>query len=194
MTALQGVDKVILEFDPQDGPITRDAFERLPKPPKRWAWELRAGKLDLIHMPISAWHWTIVLMILEYWTRAGYTTVGEQYVSDSGFARGGTGKHNFVADGLVFVPGYKLHPRDTGHDATDIHLVIEAVSEGSEERDTFEKFGIYAELGIPNYWVVRHTAESDPDDFDGTITMYELRNGRYEAAGNKLVSQLAAPA
>jgi hypothetical protein len=36
---------------PQDGMITRAAFENLPEPASSWAWELRDGRLELAHMP-----------------------------------------------------------------------------------------------------------------------------------------------
>ena len=102
MTALRGSEAVNLEFGPpRGGTMTRESFEQLPKPPRRWVWELRDGRLELVHMPVGAWHWKIILMIIAYWTRAGYETSGEQYVCDSGFAKGGSGRNNVVADAVA---------------------------------------------------------------------------------------------
>ena len=53
-------------------------------------------------------------MVLEYWRWTGRDVAGEQYVAEGGFARGGTGRHNCVADGVVFRPGTG-RARETPH-------------------------------------------------------------------------------
>jgi Uma2 family endonuclease len=177
------------EFDlPIDGTITRADFAGLPEPPRGWAWELRSGRLGLNHMPVVGWHWLVVLAALEYWKSLGHVVLGEQYVADSGFVRGGTGKHNFVADGVVFKVGYDPDLDLATHDAADLHAVIEAVSKDSEERDAKEKYAAYATLGVPHYWIVRRRPEARKD---GVISMYELVDGAYKLTGTRLVSELA---
>ncbi|WP_212828274.1 Uma2 family endonuclease [Catellatospora sp. TT07R-123] len=173
---------------PSDGVITRATFENLPTPNRGWAWELHDGRLELVHMPVTIWHWQIILMILEHWRRHGHEVAGEQYVADSGFVRGGSGRNNFVADGVVFVAGHRPRPRDTTHDAGVIHVVVEAVSDRSEENDAVNKFGVYAALGVEHYWIVR--GDADADQVDGMITMHVLRDGAYEVAGHRMVSRL----
>jgi Putative restriction endonuclease len=116
------------------------------------------------------------------------TALGEQYVADTGFVRGGTGKNNFVADGMAFVTGHDPDMSSATRDAADVHAVIEAVSADSEERDAIEKREVYASLGIPHCRVIRK--ESPEADKDGLITMYELADGSYKLAGHRLVSQL----
>jgi Uma2 family endonuclease len=175
---------------PSDGVITRTTFDALPTPARGWAWELHHGRLELVHMPVSVWHWQIIMLVLEYWRRLGHTVAGEQYVADSGFVRGGTGRNNFVADGVVFRPDHRPRPRDTTHEPAVVHAIIEAVSDRSEENDAVAKVEVYASLGIPLYWIVRGDAESD--EIDGMITMYELRDGAYEVVGHRLVSRLPA--
>ena len=133
---------------PMTGIRTRDEFDRLPGVPRGWAWELRSGRLELTLMPVTVWHFRIVFVILEYWLRLGHEIAGEQYVADNGFMRGGTGKNNFVADGVVFARGHRPDKFSSTHDAADIHAVIEAVSQDSEERDACEKLRVYASLGI----------------------------------------------
>lgn len=176
---------------PMTGIRTRDEFDRLPGVPRGWAWELRSGRLELTLMPVTVWHFRIVFMILEYWLRLGHEIAGEQYVADNGFMRGGTGKNNFVADGVVFARGHRPDKFSSTHDAADIHAVIEAVSQDSEERDACEKLRVYASLGISHYWIVRGDPESD--EIDGFVSMYELTDGEYKLTGNRLVSQLAQP-
>src|SRR5580698_11333478 len=95
---------------PSNGLITRDAFAGLPTPSHGWAWELRSGRLELTYMPVTFWHWQVVLALLEYWRRRGHQVAGEQYVADSGFIRGGTGRNNYVADGVVFIAGHRPAP------------------------------------------------------------------------------------
>jgi Uma2 family endonuclease len=175
---------------PSDGVITRATFDALPTPARGWAWELHDGRLELVHMPVSVWHWQIIMMVLEYWRRRGHAVAGEQYVADSGFVRGGTGRNNLVADGVVFRSGHLPRPRDTTHEPAVLHAIIEAVSGRSEENDAGAKVEVYASLGVPVYWIVRGDAESD--EIDGMITMYELKDRVYEVVGHRLVSRLAA--
>lgn len=174
---------------PSDGMITLADFEALPTPARGWAWELHSGRLELKHMPVTGWHWLVVLAALEYWRARGHAILGEQYVADSGFVHGGTGKNNFVADGVAFKPGHDPDVNIATRDAADIQAVIEAVSQDSEERDAAEKRVVYAQLGIPHYWIIRK--ESPEAGRDGLITMYELGEGGYRLVGHRLISQLA---
>jgi hypothetical protein len=193
MTALADLPEAPMppEIDlPSDGNITRSKFDALPKPPRGWAWELRDGRLELNHMPVRAWHWKIIIHLLGYWERLGHETLGEQYVADSGFVRGGTGRNNNVADGVVFVEGHVPAPDSGTHDAANIHAVIEAVSDGSEENDASRRFATYAELGIPHRWIVHR--DVDAAKIDGMVTMHELIDGGYHVTKRILVSQLTA--
>jgi Uma2 family endonuclease len=174
---------------PSDGIITRADFEALPEPARRWAWELLApGRLRLTYLPITVWHSQIVHTILGYWLRLGHEIAGDQYVADSGFACGGDGKSCFVADGVVFVQGHRPAKHSSTHDAADVHAVVEAVSQDSEDHDAIEKLRVYAQFGIPNYWIVREDAGSK--EIDGFVTMYELTDCEYKLAGQCRVSQL----
>lgn len=175
---------------PSDGLITREAFAELPTPSHGWAWELRSGRLELTYMPVTFWHWQVILAVLEYWRRRGHQVAGEQYVADSGFIRGGAGRNNYVADGVVFTKGYRPKPRESTHDVAVLHAVIEAVSNDSEEQDATHKLQVYAKLGIPHYWIVR--GDMNAEEVDGVVTQYDLINGEYEVTGQRLVSQLGA--
>lgn len=183
MTAQQKIDL------PKNGIRTRADFEALPQVPRGWAWELRSGHLELTHMPVSYWHWQVIMAVLEYWRRLGHAVAGEQRVADSGFMRGGTTRNNFVADGVAFRLGHTpSNPKMGTHDAADLYAVIEAVSEDSEERDAVEKRAVYAQLGIPHYWIIR---EKPPlAEGDGLISVHELAGSEYKLVGQRLVSQL----
>ena len=175
---------------PGDGVITRETFGDLPVPTPGWGWELRAGRLQLTYMPVTFWHWQVVLAVLEYWRRRGHEVAGEQYVADSGFMRGRTGRSNYVADAVVFRPGHRPMARESTHDAAVLHAVVEAVSSNSEEQDATHKLLVYAKLGIQHYWIIRGDINSD--EINGAVTQYELVNGEYEVSGQRLVSQIAA--
>ncbi|WP_248966233.1 Uma2 family endonuclease [Sphaerisporangium perillae] len=59
-------------------------------------------------------------------------------------------------------------PDNTAYHAGDVVLAIEVVSPESEERDRKRKPTLYAEAGIPHFWLVE-TIESFP-----TVNVYEL--------------------
>lgn len=174
---------------PSDGIITRADFEALPRVPRGWAWELRSGRLELTYMPVSYWHSTVILAVLDFWRRLGHAVASEQYIAETGFLRGGTARNNFVADGVAFKLGYKPGPKSGTHDAADLNAVFEAVSQDSEERDAVEKRAVYAQLGIPHYWIIREVSPQMGDD-EGVIGMYELADNEYKLVDKRLVSQL----
>ncbi|HXR73475.1 hypothetical protein [Actinocrinis sp.] len=91
---------------------------------------------------------------------------------------------------MAFKLGHKPDLNIGTRAAADVWAVIEAVSNVSEERDAAEKFGAYAEPGIPNYWIIRRDTVED----DGVISMHELVGGAYKITGTRLVSQLAESA
>ena len=56
---------------------------------------------------------------------------------------------------------------------SDVLLVVEIISPGSEGMDTVTKQREYAAAGIPRYW----TVDQDPAQ---TVTMYQLDDDRYQ--------------
>ncbi|MGX1804427.1 Uma2 family endonuclease [Nocardia sp. NPDC055321] len=182
---------MLVQLDlPPSGVRTRAEFDSLPGLPRGWAWELRSGRLELTRMPVTFWYSRAVIDVLEFWRRFGYESAGDQYVADSGFARGDTGQHNFVADGVVFRPGHRPDKHSTTHDPAQIFAVIEAVSHDAQVRDAIDKLRVYAALGIPNYWIVR--GDTTTEDMDGYISMYELVGAEYRLTGSRRVSELPA--
>jgi len=177
---------------PSDGQITRAYFEALPRPARRWAWELRDGRLRLEHMPITYWHCHVLVAALKYWDNRGHQTAGDQYVADSALMRGEDGRHVIVAHGVVFAAGHQPDMHADTHDAAHAHAIIEVVSSDGGERDAIEKRAAYAELRIPHYWIVR--ADTENNDLDGLIGMYEPADAEYKLTGTRRVSQLGGQA
>ena len=66
--------------------------------------------------------------------------------------------------------------------ASDAHVVIEVLSDGTRRLDRVTKFAEYADAGIPRYWLVDL---ADPV----TVATYALVDGTYELAG-----EIAGPA
>lgn len=142
-------------------------------------------------MPVSYWHSMIIIMLLnDYWRNHGYRVATESYVGESGFVRGGTGRHCYVADGVVFRKGYRPRLSDATHDPGNLHVVIEAISPGREANDTVHKLKVYAELGIEHYWIVQEIEGAE--EVDGVVSMYELKDGQYTLTAKKLASELVA--
>ncbi|MFJ4657366.1 Uma2 family endonuclease [Nocardia sp. NPDC088792] len=175
---------------PLTGVRTRAEFEALPLVPRGWAWELRSGRLELSVMPVTFWYSRIVFCVLEFWRSHGYEIAGDQYIADTGFARGDTGHHNFVADGVVFRLGHQPGKHSTTHDPASLFAVVEAVWQPTQVREAIDKLRVYAMLGIQHYWIVRGDTESD--DLDGFVSMYELTGSEYKLTGSRLVSQLSS--
>ncbi|WP_169814858.1 Uma2 family endonuclease [Nocardia crassostreae] len=175
---------------PMTGVRTRAEFDALPRVPRGWAWELRAGRLELTLMPVTFWYSRIVFHLLEYWRAHGYEVAGDQYVADTGFARGDPGHHNFVADGVVFRPEHRPAKHSTTHAPAHLHAVIEAVWQDAQVREAIDKLCVYATLGVPHCWIVR--GDTGSDDLDGFVSMYELTGADYKLTGSRLVSELIA--
>lgn len=173
---------------PLTGIRTRAEFEALPSVPRGWAWELRAGRLELSLMPVTFWYSRILFGVLEFWRNHGYEIAADQYVADSGFARGGIGHHNFVADAVVFQPGHLPAKHTTTHAPAALFAVIEAVASEVQVRDAIEKLRVYAQLRIPHYWIIR--GDTAAEDLDGFVSMYELQGAEYKLTGSRLVSEL----
>lgn len=182
-------ESVIHQLDlPRSGVRTRAEFDTLPAVPRGWAWELRSGRLELTLMPVTFWYSRIVFQVLDFWRGHGYEIAGDQYVADSGFARGDIGQHNFVADGVVFQPGHRPDKHSTTHPAAALFAVVEAVWQPAQVREAIDKLRVYSMLGIPHFWIVR--GDHDSDDLDGFVSMYELVGEDYKLTGSRLVSEL----
>jgi Uma2 family endonuclease len=71
-------------------------------------------------------------------------------------------------DVIVFHARALRGPDATAYQAEDLVLAIEVVSPESEERDRKRKPSLYAEAGIPHFWLVE-SSEGRP-----TVNVYEL--------------------
>lgn len=58
------------------------------------------------------------------------------------------------------------------------NLIVEILSRSTRSKDLGEKFSIYQQIGVPEYWVI------DPNN--ETVTVYTLKNGRYHRGGRTM--------
>ena len=77
---------------------------------------------------------------------------------------------------LVVVPTAIADTDPARCQAEDVLLAVEVISPGSRKVDQVTKMYEYAEIGIPDYWIL---------DIDGpvTLTAYRLIDGDYEIVG-----------
>jgi Uma2 family endonuclease len=55
-------------------------------------------------------------------------------------------------------------------------IMIEVVSLYNTQRDIKQKFELYLENQVPEYWIVL--------PYDGMVQIFDLENGKYELRGN----------
>jgi Uma2 family endonuclease len=144
------------------GPYTADDLEKLPGGDVRY--ELDEGKLIVAAAAMRPWHgWTEMRIA---------TKLAAQ------------GRHAYIELG-VRLDGHNARSCDVAvlnEPATEaayyppsaFALVVEVVSDYSKREDYETKPQLYAEAGIPRYWIVdRHADDAD----DGLIYMHELTRG-----------------
>lgn len=84
------------------------------------------------------------------------------------------GKHVPVPD-VVVAPGSVVWAPDARHLLpSEVMLAVEVVSPSSATRDRVLKFAVYAQAGIPAYWIVELRGPDGPQ-----VSMYELAGGLY---------------
>ncbi|PPK92147.1 Uma2 family endonuclease [Kineococcus xinjiangensis] len=79
----------------------------------------------------------------------------------------GRAEHYLIPDVLVVRRGATSGQLD----ARDVVLAVEVVSRSSRTHDRHTKHGLYAELGISEYWIA--------DPAEDTLTVHELHGGEY---------------
>lgn len=83
-----------------------------------------------------------------------------------------------VQPDLAFVAAERLGIVSETRIEAEPDLVVEVVSPGSEARDRRLKFGLYAQAGVREYWIV------DPSVDSSRIEVYVLRGHAYALAGS----------
>jgi Uma2 family endonuclease len=129
------------------------------------------GALSVMPPPDSE-HAAIASRLLVWLVVAGWPA--EQVLQAAGIRISGpTGEGARIPDLTLWS---KPQPRSVWLALTDLLLIVEIVSPGSEAMDEMVKRHEYAAAGIPRYWVVDRDAAL-------TVTLHQLgRSGEYEVA------------
>lgn len=123
-------------------------FVALPEDDRR---ELVDGRLEAFDIP-TKWHERICLLlgrILDEWAETrGFVVLGSGYKVKVTETRGAVPDVQLLTEESYEAAG------DTGMEHGRPELVIEVVSPGSKKHDRFQKLDWYAQLGVPEYWLV----------------------------------------
>jgi len=138
-------------------------------------------------MPLAdSEHAALASRICAWLARAGWPA--EQLLQAAGVQlRGQDGVGGRIHDLAVWA---RPQPNSVWSCVTDLVLVVEIVSSGSEAMDQVVKVREYAQAGIPRYWVIDRDAAQ-------TITLHVLGAGQtYEVAARMPLARLleTAPA
>ena len=144
-------DAVLLPMPPQDG-FTAEDLDRIPDLPRRT--ELIDGNLVFVS-PQKFFHMLAITLFQRQ--------MDAQVPEDLLVCREMTavlGRRQRPEPDLMLVRANALHDLETTwFAAEDIRLVVEVVSPESEIRDRERKPELYAEAGIPHFWLVEKEGE-----------------------------------
>ena len=152
-------------------PIEEIEVEDLGSLPEGYRYELHEGNL-VIMTPSSFWHKVIARRLLLMLHAAGANVLQDPGV------RGDAPRDNRLPDlGVVtkLPAGLAAYANLPG---SAYRLVIEIVSEHSENGEYTDKAVWYAQRGIPEYWIVDQTSERSDDDAMVLIHRLTLSGGR----------------
>ncbi len=144
---------VLLPMPPQDG-FTAEDLDRIPDLPRHT--ELIDGNLVFVS-PQKFFHMFAITLLQRQ--------MDVQVSEDMLVCREMTavlGRRQRPEPDLMLVRADALHDLDaTSFAAEDVRLVVEVVSPESEIRDRRRKPELYAEAGIPHFWLVEKEGERD---------------------------------
>ncbi|MGH7295639.1 MAG: Uma2 family endonuclease [Polyangiaceae bacterium] len=165
----------------QASPCTWDDFVALGEDDLR---ELIDGELVEVEVPTRT-HEEIVgwlVYFLRGWTEAGHGGT----VLPSGYKLRVSDRRGVMPDAQLFRAGNEP-PRDQeqGLARGTPDLVVEVVSPSSQRCDRVTKLRWYAQLGVPEYWLVDPQAR--------TVERLVLRDGAYSIAGSLADDEVFRP-
>ncbi|MDH6575475.1 Uma2 family endonuclease [Kitasatospora sp. MAP5-34] len=157
---------------PPDAGFTAEDLDRLPDLPPHT--ELIDGSLVLVS-PQRDFH-GLAMYLLEYGLRAAaptYLRVRREMTVTLG------PRQRPEPDLMVLQASAITGPNVTGYQPADVLLAVEVLSPDSEVRDRKRKPELYAEAGIPHFWLV------EQEDGHPVVHAYELDvvTGKYVAVG-----------
>jgi Uma2 family endonuclease len=170
-------------------PIESLDVEDLLSLPDGYRYELREGNL-VIMSPATFWHkeiaWRLVSML---------RAVGLMAFQDPGVL-GDRPRDNRLPDvGVVEgLPADKVKTSYSNLPGSAYRLVVEIVSENSQNGEYTDKMDWYAQRGIPEYWIVDQTPDRSDDDALVLVLRLAWSDGKpaYVRERSLLLSELEA--
>jgi Uma2 family endonuclease len=151
-----------------------DDLDRLPPEAPRHV-ELIRGQLVLNVNPQRRSHWRTIGM-LETQLR---DAAPDSLAVDREMTVLVNDKNRPEPDLLVLdAPPESLDDDTTSYPVDLVKLAVEVVSPATEDHDRSTKALLYAEAGIPSYWIVDHT-----DDGAVRVEVFALEDGKYVSRG-----------
>jgi Uma2 family endonuclease len=89
-----------------------------------------------------------------------------------------------IPDLIVLKKGEALAPEAHSQQPSIIDIAIEIVSPNSRTQDRMVKPLVYAQVGIPQYWLVEEA------DGERIVVMHELQGGKYVRTGQTPVREM----
>ncbi|MEU1786884.1 Uma2 family endonuclease [Streptomyces sparsogenes] len=133
---------------PPPGGFTADDLDRIPALPRHT--ELIDGSL-VFAAPQTAFHSLVLCLLdtgLRQWAPKSLRVVRDMTVTLDQCNRPEPDLSVLRAEAVT------ADANETGYDAADAVLVVEAVSQDSQARDRDRKPQLYARAGIPHFWLV----------------------------------------
>jgi Uma2 family endonuclease len=173
-----------ITINPPAGPWTIGDLDRIHDLGLRV--EIHEGNL-LIMSPATRWHSRVIRRITRALEAQGHDVEMEVGVKRSD-------QNTRIADVAIFAKT-QTDSRRAHWEPEELRLVVEVVSESSEEEDRATKPRWYAMAGIPEFW----RAERTQNDDDAVIFQFKLAstaNGEaaYVQTGTTTLSALENPA
>lgn len=157
----------------------------VPKTGRLWTYNEMVAELSETNLPVELWNGEIVMSPAPHPDHQ--RIVGRLYKKLDRFVEErGLGEvllspvdvvltpHRAVQPDVLFVSTPRLHIIQE-HVKGVPDLAMEVISESSCERDRIQKKALYAQFGLPEYWII------DPDS--RAIEVFVLVNGGYQLHG-----------
>ncbi len=152
---------VLLPMPPQDG-FTAEDLDRIPDLPPHT--ELIDGNLVLVSPQKSFHTFMLDLLVMEMRSRTPETLLACREMTVT------LGERQRPEPDLVIIDVEAYEgPNGTSVTAESVRLAVEVLSPESEVRDRGRKPRLYAQAGIPHFWLVEQEG-----DYGSVVYVYEL--------------------
>jgi Uma2 family endonuclease len=172
----------ILKLTPKDHGrrVTPEEWETAKGHSKRWKYEIIDGVIQVTPPPAYSHdvvlNWLHRLFVL-------YEVAHPDVVNhiSQAFAVRVPGRTDLTEPqpdfGLYYLPESDVPPQEVRWHEMEPFLVVEVISEDTEEKDTVRNVELYAQVpGIREYWII----DPHPNAYQPSLTVYRKRGSRWQ--------------